>query len=384
MANGTTWRLLAVDDDPDLCAQIKEFLEGETSSQGDKFSVETTTDFAGALDRLRSRRFDIAILDLREGAWEDNPEEEAGLRTLKEFQANSFVPIIFHTGLAHRITELEGVAIRVLTKEPGSLALLLRAVNDVIETRLPEVNRALNHHVEEVQRDYMWNFVVQHWGQFSGTVDRASLAYLLARRLAVSLSGKRIRDLVADLGGVPAGTAQDDTVHPMEYYIIPPVHESALAGDIYKETVEGNTQYRVLLTPSCDLVQNKAELLLLARCQLLADQSEYKTFQEQRSEQAKGKLLRLLRNNREKAQPDRFHYLPGVFELPDMIVDFQQLETIPCNRLNDFNRVASLDSPFAEALMTRFTRYFGRLGTPDISTDSVLARINAPQSGKAR
>jgi CheY-like chemotaxis protein len=381
MANVTTWRLLVVDDDQDICTQIKEFLEGESTRQGDTFSVETTTDFASAVERLRSRRFDMVVLDLRHGSWKDNPAEEAGLATLKVIQSNSFVPIIFHTGLAHLVQELEGVAIRVLTKSSGSLPALLQMVNEVIDTRLPEVNRALNRHVEEVQRDYMWKFVVQHWEQFSKTPDQASLAYLLARRLAVSLSGARIRNLLEDLGATTLATIKGDDVHPMEYYIMPPLHESSLAGDIYKYEADGKEQYRVLLTPSCDLVQGKADLLLLARCVLLTDQPEYKAFVEKSADpNLKGKLVRLLKNNREKSQPDRFHYLPGVFTLPDLIVDFQQLETIPCGDLRNMTRVASMDSPFAEAIMTRFTRYFGRLGTPDISTESVLSRINIDTS----
>jgi CheY-like chemotaxis protein len=377
MPNVTTWRLLVVDDDSDICVQIKEFLEGETSSRADTFSVETTTNFGDALEQLRSRQFDIVILDLRHGDWKDNPAEEAGLTTLKAIQENSFVPVIFHTGLAHLIQELKDVAIRVLTKEAGSLAVLLQTVNEVIDTRLPEINRALKRHVDEVQRDYMWNFVVQHWEQFRKTSDQTSLAYLLARRLAVSLSGEKIRNLVEDLGDTATSTAKGETVHPMEYYIMPSVHKSALAGDIYKHSSEGQEHYQVLLTPSCDLFQGKADLLLFARCVRLTDQAEYKAYLGQSTEaNIKAKLIRLLKNNREKSQPDRYHYLPSVFTLPDLIVDFQQLETIPCDQLSSLTRVASLDSPFAEALMMRFTRYFGRLGTPDISTEAVLSKIN--------
>jgi hypothetical protein len=38
-------------------------------------------------------------------------------------------------------------------------------------------------------------------------------------------------------------------------------------------------------------------------------------------------------------------------------------------------RLASLDSSFAEALLARFTRYFGRLGTPDLDVAVLLQRL---------
>jgi len=43
--------------------------------------------------------------------------------------------------------------------------------------------------------------------------------------------------------------------------------------------------------------------------------------------------------------------------------------------MNGLERLASLDSPFAEALLARFTRYFGRLGTPDLDAAILLQRL---------
>ncbi len=45
--------------------------------------------------------------------------------------------------------------------------------------------------------------------------------------------------------------------------------------------------------------------------------------------------------------------------------------------MGGLERLASLDSPFAEALLARFTRYFGRLGTPDLDVAVLLQRLRA-------
>jgi hypothetical protein len=39
---------------------------------------------------------------------------------------------------------------------------------------------------------------------------------------------------------------------------------------------------------------------------------------------------------------------------------------LPRDRTSGLERLASLDSSFAEGLLARFSRYFGRLGTPDL------------------
>jgi len=59
------------------------------------------------------------------------------------------------------------------------------------------------------------------------------------------------------------------------------------------------------------------------------------------------------------------------------VVDFQQLVTLQREHMGGLERLASLDSPFAEALLARFTQYFGRLGTPDLDVAVLLQRLRA-------
>ncbi|PKO23642.1 MAG: hypothetical protein CVU38_03010 [Chloroflexi bacterium HGW-Chloroflexi-1] len=213
----------------------------------------------------------------------------------------------------------------------------------------------------------MWNFVAQNWQQLGVTPDRIALAYLLARRLAISLSGPGIRQLARDLGDPTGAAAIEGRVHPMQYYVMPPVEPTPLAGDVYKGQVGDQNGYWVLLTPSCDLVagREKADWVLFARSDLLSEQAEYQKWREglpQPPGPIQEKLEALLRNNRQAKgiQPDRFHFLPGALALPDMVADFQQLTILPRSQIGSLKRLASLDSPFAEALLSRFIRYFGR------------------------
>jgi hypothetical protein len=90
-------------------------------------------------------------------------------------------------------------------------------------------------------------------------------------------------------------------------------------------------------------------------------------------------IRKISENEAYSLQPERFKFLPGTFFIPNLVVDFQQLRSIPCTHLEKFKKIASLDAPFAGAVLARFSRFFGRLGTPDINPEIVISRLNEPQ-----
>ena len=379
MDDTRTWQLLFVDDDAEICEQVKEYLEGERISATDEHMyVKTLTDFDNALEALEQHRFDLLILDVRLGSQiSESKAEEVGIKTLQEIKQRRFVPIIFYTALPRLAENLETSLIRIVRKTEG-LPRLLEVVEEIFNSHLPTVNRALIRHLETVQRDYMWDFVAKHGAEFIDTSDHTALAYLLARRLAMSLSGSGIGQLANDLGDSTGISVVGNKVHPMRYYVMPPVEKSPLTGDLYRGLIGQRDGYWILLTPSCDVVKGreKAEWVLMAPCVLLTEEQEYKDWHNNPSNTKKKKLESLLSNNRSHGhQPERFYFLPGPLDLPDMVADFQQLVTLPRSQMESLERVASLDSPFVEALLARFTRYFGRLGTPDLDIDFVFNRL---------
>jgi CheY-like chemotaxis protein len=373
-----TWQVLVVDDDEDLCKQVAEFLDSFPAYNGDAFQVYYQTDFDKALGVLESGRFDIIILDVRLGPTE-MPGKDPGLAIFQRIKETRFVPVVFYTALPALAADLSSPFVEVIEKTAG-LEALKNAVDSFLKTKLPTINRELIRHVEEVQRNYMWEFVLPNWGQIGSTPDKSSLAYLLARRLARSLSESGLERLAGKLGASPGMSENAELVHPMRYYIRPPVDGSPLAGDLYKGKIGDQEAYWILLNPSCDMVAEriKCNWVLLAQCLLLKEETEYVKWVEGLPTPSKAdeeKLKALLSNNRRGVQRERFYFLPGALDLPDLIVDFQILVSIPFGELGKLERIASLDSPFGEEILARFARYFGRIGSPDLDLDIVLKRL---------
>lgn len=366
------WRFLIVEDKPDIARQLVDAIPAFVE-EPDTAIPEVRKDFGDALKLLKQQRFDVLILDLKDDQASGLDEEDvsAGLAIFEELKKTRFAPVIFYTAHPHKVRPLQTEFVKVVEKTEGIEKLTI-AVRGVMATHLPKLSRV----IEDLQRDYMWDFVSAHWKEFDKKHQRVDLAYLLAGRLASTLR-MRAAEFVRstnDADALPVGT----NVHPMQMYIYPTASQIQ-GGDIVAEISEPSASKWVVLTPTCDFVQKKAEAVLLAKCIPLTETAEYKNWA---LDQAKtDDLHALVGDNRKtirggpKIQPERFKYLPGTFFMEDSVIDFQSLKTVPIAALEQFQRVATLDSPFAEAVLSRFTRYFARLGTPDVEKASVVARL---------
>ena len=360
------WYLLFVDDEAENCELAAKYLDEKVVLEPDeKLKVDTEVEFNNALYRLESYNYDFIVLDVRRGPHEEEREEEEGIKILQSIKARRFLPVIFYTGLPRKVADLETPLVKVIENTMG-LPKLLETIQDIMASKLPQVNRELMRHVEEVQRRYMWDFVESNWEKFRDTPDRSALAYLLARRLAKSLDGPGIEKLADRLGDTSRLYCDEEHVHPMRYYVLPPISPRLMSGDIFRGRIDAEEiEYFVLLSPSCDIAWDKADWMLFTRCSVLSKEEEYA-------------------NNKSKwKQSDRYQFFPRAIEIPNMIADFQQLVAIKKEKLYELiteekiERIASLDSPYCEALTAQFARYFGRIGTPDLNEELIIENLRS-------
>jgi CheY-like chemotaxis protein len=375
------FRIVHVDDEKSALAQVKELLEGDDAiSDLGGVEVSSFDNFAAALDHLDQTFTDIVILDVMKdhGVAESEPEL-SGRDAFEQLRAKVFVPVIFYTGFAHHVSDLEHELklLRVVAK--GNAERLLEAVRGVLEEGLPTLNRGLVELLREVQRSYMWDFVAHHWPDFRSQNDTMALAHLLVRRFALSLSTEGATSLVAALPRkdqealVPGG---DGKVHPVSMYVMPPVPGGTpMAGDVRRGEIEGGGDFWIVLTPSCDFAQGRADTVLLAACEPLNAQPELQEFLADTTLKGKRRKLLALMNNHGERQADRYHFLPGALDFPDLLVDLRALKTVPRDQFDSLMPAVSLDAPFAEALLGQFSRYVGRLGTPDPDFELVIQRL---------
>lgn len=378
------WRVLIVDDDKEVLDHLFEYYDNEPiSSEGDFLEVTTLGVFEEAMDEIERNRFDLIILDIRDEAH----STDAGFKVLELIKSKQFIPVIFYSGIAHLAKEFESMAVKVVKKDVGFINLT-EAIQELLFSGLPSINREMEDHLQMVQRKFMWKYAKEYWNTYNKIPDKYELAYLLARRLALSFANFDV-NFLADT--ITAHSVVEDSesvyekftkheVSPLHYYIVPPLVDNPLTGDLYKGQIGDRNGYWLVLTPSCDFWNSKGtENVLLAECNLLTSSSEFEKWAKKPDDATiKDNFKKFLGNRK----TNRTFFLPQFLDNPNLIVDFQKLSCPLIEEFMNLERIASLDSTYASEVISKFILYYARIGTPDLNTDPILEQLHPSRTAQ--
>jgi CheY-like chemotaxis protein len=380
------WRVLLVEDDPDARRQVAEYFATRPIA-GRPLQFQEVGDWQDAFRAVKERKADLVILDVYRGEAEPGGER-VGERVLERLKESGFVPVILYTNIPEGLDDLTSQFVRLVPKTDG-LAKLHDQIKEVFATNIPQIHRAISDHLDRALRDYMWGFVVNNWSSLSAIASKPEFLRVLLQRLALSFVREGVEltasALFPAVNGQGISTASE-LAHPAEFYVKPPLGCDPVLGDIRARMSGNQKDYLVVLWPTCDMVSTggrkpKTEIVLCSRGTLLQNTPEGEAFQKDQSKtaRARGKLEDLMRNQRQSryGNPDRVHFLPGVLDLPDLLIDFQALEVLRLDEVKEMECLGSLTSPHAELMGSRFDRYRGRIGTPDLDCQLVAERFVA-------
>ncbi len=373
-------KILLIDDNEEIRSDYTKLLDGEKIGEYEIVKVESG-DFDEGIEKLREQHFDIVVLDLCKG--DPEPEsEKTGEEVLSEIQKTAFVPVVFFTGLPKYVEGLVSEIIKVCSKGDAFEGLITQ-IESILQTDYLKLKNQIVQVTNESVRSFFWDFVHPNKELISNVKDEVSLTYLLLRRLAKTLSKEQIRKFIDD------DKLKEQLAHSMEFYIYPPLDGEFEMGDILRK--KNTTEIYVVLTPSCDLVERskgvrKAENILLIKAPSFESFDDYKTFQDllekkdrSREEDSqlnnlRGKIKNWMRNN--QGDKDRYFFLPQTAFLKSSLVDFQQKLLVQYPGLSeDFEVIARLDDPFAQSLLSAFTRYYNRIGFPDLDVEYAFDKL---------
>lgn len=218
----------------------------------------------------------------------------------------------------------------------------------------------------------------------------SNMMRMLTRYMNKGSNFQELSKILEDLVSSGQPTTSDPILLNLRMYFVPDKSEKPWTGDIYRIEV-GNPydgknfwQYGIVLTPVCDLVQNKAERLLLCMgipisFESLKD-SQHPFYKLNKSFKWQyGKDGKPDENKQEinfnKAVKDAMKNLPlriyPLWHFKDgsnyfgLCFDFQNVCSIELNEINSENRICRLDSPIVEDMLQRYGSYAFRIGAPD-------------------
>ena len=157
-----------VDDDIVDCRLVEQFLR--KSSQATEFTIETVQSLSDCLECLKSRSFDLVLLDL-------GLPDSSGIETVqKVYGANPNIPIVVSTGLADEQMGLEAIregAEDYLVKGESLKYMLVRTIRYAIERKQARKFK------EEAEAKSQFVSVVSHELRTPLTAMKESVAIIL-------------------------------------------------------------------------------------------------------------------------------------------------------------------------------------------------------------
>ena len=357
-------KILYVDDDIENFTDLQDLLEGKTIN-GCTISIDNELDFEQAV--VRSKNYHLIILDLFKGNAMAGGTDK-GSNVFNDICSSIFVPIIFYSANPASVVQLRSQVVGVANKL-DDISSLLSEIERLTKHNLPLLKEGVHDFIETEFKKYFWDTIHQKKAMFKPESDDFSLGYMLLRNMADTLSRDNIRQILGD------STIKEDKVHPMEFYIYPTdTTKEFQTGEILQHK-DSNSVY-VVLTPSCDfIVRNdntrKVDYVLLLKTCLLTDTIDYKKYQQNKSKYF-GNLRDLINSGRS----DRYFFLPGTPFIENRVIDFQNKEIVTYEQLvTNFERIAKLDSPYAQSMAATYSRYYNRIGFPDIDQEYIMSKL---------
>lgn len=381
------WSVLLIEDNPDTVRQIQEYFE-KREVAGRRLVFTPITHWDDAFGLIRERKADLAILDIYRGEAAKG-RERIGERVLKDFQDSGFVPVIIHTNLPEGLEGLVNEFVRLTPKTDG-LPRLAAEIGALFATRIPQMNRVILNHLDRALCDYMWGFVTKEWPRLKEIADRPEFLRVLLSRLAYSFTRTGVEQaLVEAFENYKALSLDPEKVHPAEFYIMPPLSQDPALGDVRTRKVGEKTDYLVVLWPTCDMVSSagrkpKVGRVLCARATPLASFPEAMDYANSATSENRKQLIKLVTNNRDRnrGSAESIHFLPGFLNIPDLVVEFRELEVLALDDVKKLQCLGVVASPYAEQLSYRFDSYRGRVGVPELDLDHVVSQMRSAAAKK--
>lgn len=362
MSNEKTLLVLLVEDDSDDMTQLLRDLPSELN--GSRLAYDPCDKFEKALARIESRRYDLILSDTYSGTFRDR--NAFALKLVKQYRSDRFCPLIlFSNG-----TKPHGLKTStfVLWVEKDKIE---GAMGSVLDTGVPQLARTLHDDLDRSAGSYLWGFLEENWEDLCG-MGSTILERLVKRRAAIQL-GSFSRD---------GGPMED--VEGLELYIYPAIDQDWYClGDLLRKKRQ-HSDLHVVLTPHCHLTvqvgqkKPRADHVLVARMRLAEEVLEAEGANwKGNNEDKQDKLRRRTMIPSQIGQPrGRYCFLPGFMDIPHSYCDLMTLESIPIGYLKKrYERVATLTSPFAEAIQECLTQFYGAIGLPSIRQEGVQGLI---------
>ncbi|MCT4784017.1 MULTISPECIES: hypothetical protein [Exiguobacterium] len=360
-------RLLIVEDEDSQIQLIEDAINDYNRKKGPEVNIEIQCScvktFHAATTILLESPFDVSIIDLKLNG---SSEEEEGNKLIEIILNNFRFPIIVRTGFSSKVTDKieQHHLIKVHSKSDNIDEIL----ESIVTVHLSGVTSILAT-VERYLNDIYWGRISKDVGFWDETFSLNELHEKSLVRYCLLLLQEYLE--------IENEDSDFSVFHPYEVFIKPPIKANHFFGDILLDETQNN--YFIILSPSCDMAQDKYERVTLASIDPFESIEKLSSLLESctpgssntQKSKVKKELKRYLTNN----HSNKYHYLPNYHDFPGGLINFQKIYSKSKEELALLSRYASVSNKFSKDIASRFSSYFARQGQPSLDIDDLAERI---------
>ena len=374
-------KVLIIDDNKDVRETLRETLQ-EQGVDLDGWCVKEA-DFNQVTDLLRTFRPDMIVLDLVVGAPQEG--DPIGNEIFKKIREIWFCPIVVYSGAVAR-KEFEHPLVKTVDKGGNSDIKVLECLNAFwpIAERIYLIHSNFDEKIRSALHDS-----ARHLPDSFHPTDDSQVLMRAVRRLVAARIDTGASEELGE--GAP--------LKAWERFVVPPLGKHLLTADLLRrkdKDWKDEEAFRLVLTPSCDMVWREteegkldvnADQILVACCEPLERLGNVElTSGKGLSRKQEEKLDNILTEGMTNSHIP-IPTLKGC--IPVMAANLKRLELIGWDKLCMepevskeggvgclYARVASTDSPFREMVVWAYLRVSGRPGLPNVDTNGWLGDIS--------
>lgn len=323
-----------------------------------------------AIDILKNSDniFDGAIIDLDLN--QSGGSDQSGNEVIKEIKDNLRFPVFVISGTSHNLdASLREETSFFKVRNRDADFDFIEEIVAIYETGITEI---LNRKgiIEDYINNIFWNHLSNSLDLWINDAIRSSEKKQKSLLRYTLLHLQEYLEITED--------SEFENYHPSEIYITPVIKPRVFTGDIVRNK-EDDSNY-IVLTPSCDLAQSKAKDILLASIEPIQSTIAGEKINVIKKGKADDMQLAEARNVLKKlidnAYSNKYHFLPKYKNIEGGLVNFQKLHSFRTKEFeNSFIRVASINGGFTKDIVSRFSYYYSRQGSPDFDSDELFKEL---------
>lgn len=355
--------LLIIEDEQSIIDSWREKLDFYGVEEKPAYTILPTfvTNLSQAKLLLANSTFDASIIDIRLESDDGIPNKD-GNELFNMMTSSSLTVSAVYTG-EPEIVELadhQKEFAKVFAKGDGNIELILQWLDDKSSmiSAIQNMQKAMKSEMAKVFSKSIW----PRWNYWiNSEQNQAYTEVALTRHMATHLHASFLNEVTS--------------VHPEEYYFIPPLQEQLDTGDIF---LIGDYHY-VLLTPRCDLARVQNPTFQLVKLNTIKEEWDELKLLAKNGENRKVRDKALKNINKLVSHGDRspkLHFIPQIKMSNENILGpfHAEFNYMTCEVATEENRerlmrqrIATLSNEFVPSLVERLGSYFSRIGTPDYS-----------------